>query len=594
MAMIKLTMIRLAAIGCLGVLAAGCDLEQSPVSATNAEAVFGTEAGLQLYSNSFMEVLPSVNGVIVGDDMSDYLAVRTVSNFLRPGGYTPASGGSWSWTALRNINFFLVNNTGPAVSEAVRNHYSGIARFYRALFYFDKVKTYGDVPWIDKPLDVNDSTALFGKRDKRDVVMTHVLEDLDYAFANIRTETDGSRTQITKDVVLAWKSRIALFEGTFRKYHANGLATGLEGSVPGLLQQAAAAAQQVMQRANFTLYTGGGVNNSYRQLFSSETAPASEAMLVYVEDVNLAVRHEANWRYTSATFGVGASFVRPFINTYLNIDGTPFTDIPGYDTLSFMSEVRNRDKRLQQTIRLGNFTRLNAGATVASPPLFSQTLTGYQPIKWTVDDVGLDAGANNTNDVTIMRYAEVLLNYAEAKAELGTLTADDWAKTVGALRARAGITGGLAALPTRVDPYLQSTYFPNISNPVILEIRRERGIELALEGQRVADLIRWKRGELLAMPWRGFYVPAVNQYLDLNEDGIRDVYFHLGTPPSPQVSGVFYIDVSGGQRTLRNRDRGELQWMMNIERVWSDKLYLYPISTSDLTLNPALGQNPGW
>jgi hypothetical protein len=594
MIMIKLTTIRRAAIGCLSILAAGCDLEQTPVSATNAEAVFGTEAGLQLYATSFMEVLPSVNGVIVGDDMSDYLAVRTVSNFLRPGAYSASSGGTWSWSALRNINFFLANNTKPEVPEAVRNHYSGIARFYRALFYFDKVKTYGDVPWIDRPLEVNDSTALFAKRDKRDLVMTHVLEDLDFAFANIRTETDASRTQITKDVVLAWKSRIALFEGTFRKYHATGLAAGLENTVPALLQQAASAAEQVITRGNYSLYTGGGVNGSYRQLFSSETAPASEAMLVYVEDVNLAVRHEANWRYTSSTFGVGASFVRPFINTYLNIDGTPFTDTPGYDTLSFMMEVRNRDKRLQQTIRLGNFTRLNAGVAVASPPLFSQTLTGYQPIKWTVDDVGLDAGANNTNDVIIARYAEVLLNFAEAKAELGTITAADWAKTVGALRARAGITGGLASLPTRVDPYLQATYFPNVSNAVILEIRRERGIELALEGLRYADLMRWKRGELLAMPWRGFYVPTVNQYLDLNEDGTRDVYFHLGTPPSPQIAGVFYIDVSGGQRTLKTRDHGELQWMMNIERVWSDKLYLYPISTSDLSVNPALGQNPGW
>lgn len=592
--MSKLTMMRLAAIGCLGILGAGCDLEQDPVSATNATAVFGTEAGLQLYANSFMEVLPSVNGVIVGDDMSDYLAVRTVSNFLRPGGYTPSSSGSWSWSALRNINFFIANNNRSDVPEAVRNHYNGIARFYRALFYFDKVKTYGDVPWIDRPLDVNDSTALFAGRDKRDVVMSHVLEDLDFAIANIRTETDASRTQITKDVALAWKSRIALFEGTFRKYHVSGLAAGLENTIPRWLEQAAAAAQQVMQRGNFSLYTGGGVNGSYRQLFSSETAPSSEAMLVYVEDVNLAVRHEANWRYTSATFGVGASFVRPFINTYLKIDGTPFTDTPGYDTLSFMSEVKNRDKRLQQTIRLGDFKRLNAGVSVASPPLFSQTLTGYQPIKWTVDDVGLDAGANNTNDIIIMRYAEVLLNYAEAKAELGTLTDDDWAKTVGALRARAGITSGLSARPTRVDPYLQATYFPNVSNAVILEIRRERGIELALEGLRFADLIRWKRGELLAVPWRGFYVPAVNKNLDLNEDGIPDVYFHLGTPPSPQVAGVFYIDVSGGSRTLRNRDHGELQWMLNIERVWTDKLYLYPIPANDLAVNPKLGQNPGW
>src|SRR5690606_17549414 len=201
------------------------------------------------------------------------------------------------------------------------------------------------------------------------------------------------------------------------------------------------------------------------------------------------------WLYTSGTYGVGLSLIRPFINTYLNIDGTPFTDRPGYETMTFMEEVKGRDKRLQQTIRMGDFTRVNAGVEVPSPPLFSQTLTGYQPIKWTIDDVGVDGGQNNTNDVPIFRYAEVLLNYAEAKAELGTLTDADWAQTVGALRRRAGITGGLTSLPTRVDPYLQRTYFPGISDPVILEVRRERGVELALEGLRFHDLPRWQRSE---------------------------------------------------------------------------------------------------
>jgi len=586
---------RVAAIGCLAILAASCDLEQTPVSATNAEAVFGTEAGLQLYTNSFTENLPSVDGVMAGDDMSDYLAVRSPSNFVRPGVYTPTSIGSWSWTALRNINFFLASNKGDGLAPEVRNHYNGIARFYRAMFYFNKVKQYGDVPWIDHALDVNDS-ALFAGRNKRDVVMSHVLEDLDSAVAYIRTETDASHTTITKDVALAYKSRVALFEGTFRKYHANGLATGLGGTANALLQQAADAAQKVMDRAHFTLYTGGGPDNSYRQLFNSETAPASETMLVYSEDVNQGVRHDGNWIYTSATTGVGASFLKQFINTYLKIDGTPFTDTPGYDTLAFMTEVKGRDKRLQQTIRMGDYKRLNAGVLVPAPPAFSQTLTGYMPIKWTVDDFSYDAGATNTNDVPIFRYAEVLLNLAEAKAELGTMTAADWTKTVGALRARAGITGGLTALPTQVDAYLKTTYFPDISNPVILEVRRERGIELQLEGLRFQDLVRWKHGELMAMPWRGFYVPSANQSLDLNQDGTPDVYFYVGTAPASQTAGVLYINVSGGtqQRSLQGGDHGDLEWLMNIQRAWDDKLYLNPISATDLAVNPKLGQNPGW
>jgi starch-binding outer membrane protein, SusD/RagB family len=210
--------LRRAAIGALCIFVAACDLEQSPVSATNQQAVFSSEAGLQLYANSFTNVWPSVNSIYVGDDVSDYLAVRGASNYLLPS-FTPNNQGGWSWTALRNINYFIESNVDPAIPEATRNHYTGLARFSRALFYFDKVKTYGAVPWIDKPIAITDSAALFGGRDSREVVMQHVLEDLDFAIANIRTVSSASRTEVTKDVVRAFKSRIALFEGTFRKYH---------------------------------------------------------------------------------------------------------------------------------------------------------------------------------------------------------------------------------------------------------------------------------------------------------------------------------------------------------------------------------------
>src|SRR5687768_15989524 len=111
-----------------------------------------------------------------------------------------------------------------------------------------------------------------------------------------------------------------------------------------------------------------------------------------------------------------------------------------------------------------------------------------------------DAGALSINASPLLRYAEVLLTYAEAHAELGTLNDLEWASTIGVLRVRGGITGGLSVLPTVVDPYLEETYFPqnsaddvSVTSPVILEIRRERGIELSLEGLRYSDLLRWKR-----------------------------------------------------------------------------------------------------
>lgn len=193
-----------------------------------------------------------------------------------------------------------------------------------------------------------------------------------------------------------------------------------------------------------------------------------------------------------------------------------------------------------------------------------------------------------------MRYAEILLNYAEAKAELGTITNQDWTMTIGALRARAGITGGLTLLPTTVDKYLQTHYFPDITDPVILEIRRERGIELALEGLRFADLTRWKRGDLLLNTWNGMYVPKLNTPMDLNGDGVSDVYFYTGSTPANQISGVNYINVSADPQKLDKGTYGNLNWLDNIQRTWADYMYLYPIPFNDLQLNPKLEQNTGW
>ncbi len=582
-----------------------CELEEVPQHTANKNVIFGTESGLELYVNSFYEWLPGANNIHSADAISDYSARRNVPDFLRGDVYnsrandnTSASGYSlvalgsdwnWGWGHLRNFNYFIANNDNPAIPEAVRKHYNGLARFFRAWFYFEKVKRYGDVPWIETPLDVSDP-KLYEGQDSRTLVMDKVLEDLDYAIANIQTVSDASRTLITKDVALALKARVALFEGTFRKYHSE---KGLSSTANTWLEHARSAAKQVIDGGRFRLNTTGGADLAYRNLFITETPNASEVMLAVVSSVALAVRHDANWWYTSSTTGTRFSFTRPFIHTYLKLDGTPFTATPDYATRSFEEETQNRDKRLQQTIRTPGYTRLNGANRVAAPPAFTYTYTGYQPIKWTTDDVAADGGTNNTNAVSMFRYAEVLLNYAEAKAELGTLTSEDWALTVGALRSRAGITGGLQTLPTQVDPYLQSTYFPGISDPVILEVRRERGIELAMEGFRFYDIVRWKRGELFTMPWKGIYIKEANKLVDLNNDGVNDVYFYT-TPPASQVSGVVYINVNTETQRLTNGTSGEITWLDNIPKTFTERNYFYPVPETHLLTNTNLKQNPGW
>lgn len=589
---------------------AGCDLEQIPQDTTSKNAVFGSETGLELYSFSFYDFLPSANNIHTADGMSDYAARRGAPAFIMPGAFTPTSeddgsasgndvvalGGDrhWGWGHLRNFNFFIENCTDEGVPEIVRNHYIGLARFFRAFFYFEKVKRYGDVPWISTALDVEDPD-LYKARDSRELVMNEILADLDFATQNITLESEETRSLVTKWVAYALKARVCLFEGTFRKYHTN---LGLQGSANDWLNEAESAAKAIMDGSDFKIYTGDGTDMSYRKLFINPEPVGDEIMLAAVMSESFGKTHAANWYYTSTTTGVRFSLIRTFVNTYLNLDGTPFTNNPDYKTMQFHEEVADRDKRLKQTIRLGDYERLNNSVPFKSAPDMLYSYTGYQPIKWSLDDINVDTRDLNDNSVSIFRYGEVLLNYAEAKAEMGTLTDNDWARTIGVLRARAGISGGLTTKPTEVDPYLQSKYFPEITDPVVLEVRRERGIELFMEGFRFYDIVRWKRGELMEMEWNGIYVPALDTPLDLNQDGNPDVVYYVDEPETaPSYPAIPVSELYGGKPNdyrLSNVTYGEITWLNTIQRKWEEKNYYYPIPEDDRLTNPELGQNPGW
>lgn len=573
-----------------------CEMQEMPKAEVSKDAVFNNEAGLELYTNSFYNILPSAENIYLGDDMSDYIARNSIDQFLT-NSYGPNQSSGWSWTDLRNINFFLANNIDENVDIEIRNHYNGLARFFRAYFYFQKVKRFGDVPWIGSVLDISDEEILYAERDPRSLVMDSVLADINYACENIFEDSDPTSSSVTRWIAYALKSRICLFEGTYRKYHEE---LGLQATANGWLEDAASSANHIIQNSGYRLNQSGGEDMAYRNLFISTTPVNTEIMLAVVMSQELGILHAANWKYTSPTYGVKSSLTRTFVNTYLNIDGSPFTSTPGYQTMIFPEEVKNRDKRLQQTIRMGDYKRVSGGREIPAPPTFGYVLTGYQPIKWVLDDTYYDLRDYNDNSVSIFRYAEILLNYAEAKAELGTITDADWAFTIGALRQRAGITGGLNQLPTVIDEYLQTTYFPDIDDPVLLEIRRERGIELVMEGFRFDDLKRWKRGELMDINWRGFYVPGLNIPLDLNEDGVDDVVFVEQVPvPLPSVPYEFVavgptINNEPNPQRLTNGTSGELTWLDNIPRIWDEKRYYYPIPENDILMNPNLDQNEGW
>jgi len=593
----------------LGLFLHACDLYEAPESSVGKDAIFSSESGLNTYAYSFYNMLPSgsdLNQIEI--DLVDFGAINNINTFITKNAFSETNSGGWSWSNLRNINYFIVNCTNEKVPQAVRNHYIGIARLFRAFFYYDMVTRFGDVPWIDKPLALEDE-ELYAPRDSRELVMENVYKDLEFACNNITTTTDATGSLVTKWVAYALASRIALFEGTFRKYHNLSLTT----SADTWLQRVVTMSEYLMNNSGKKLYTGAGTKKSYRTLFTSDSPVTDEVLMAICSSATLGVLHHANWKWTSPTYGNRFSMIRPFINTYLQIDGTPYTDRTGWQTETFYDECQNRDYRLAQTIRTPGYTR---DGTATAPDFSGYVRTGYQPIKLCLDGKSYDNAALNTNALPLFRYAEILLNYAEAKAELGTLTDADWAKTVGALRARAGITGGISAKPATADTYFQSTYFPSISDPSLLEIRRERGIELCLEGFRFNDLRRWKCGNLLLMSWKGMYLPALNVPMDLDKSGTYDVIFYTSTDglaaakaltgdwnKAKSTCATIYVETGAGsakQLQLVEKVAGApgyyLTWDVPNEykRVWGDKQYLYPIPPSVIVKNPNITQNKGW
>lgn len=568
-----------------------CHMEELPQAQIARSKVFNSEGGLKMYTNSFYNVFPNRTDIY---SYSYYIAINQVIQYFTANGYSPEESGGWDWGDLRNVNYFIQNCTDESVPEEVRNNYIGIAKFFRAYFYFDMMKRFGDLPWIDHPLDVSDP-ILYEGRESRAVIADKIKEDLDFAIANIKTKKDATASTITSSVAAALKSRVCLWEGTYRKYHPEA---GLQSTANQWLQEAVTAAQFVMT-SGYSIYMGDGPGKSYRKLFLSKAPVSSEVLYAVTFDGSQGIMHSGNRVWTSATFGFSPSLTRSFINTYLKTDGTPFTNDPAYKTTAFPDECKNRDLRLAQTVRTPGFTRITGGSVVKTAPNYAIAITGYHTCKFTLDDTQFDQVDACDNNIIMFRYAEVLLNYAEAKAELGTLTDDDWSKTVGVLRTRGGITGGLNTKPTVADPYMQSRFFPGISNPEILEIRRERAVELSFEGFEWSDICRWKVGDLMTKVWDGVYIPQLDTPYDMNEDGVLDVCFTQNLNPV-QVPGVYYLYVgatlpNGASNNAQLGDDGHtLTYMKDQIRTWNDKLYFYPIPAPALVINPNLGQNPGW
>jgi starch-binding outer membrane protein, SusD/RagB family len=571
------------------VLLVGCKkdfLDVTPPDRIDAQSFFNNATDLQVYTNRFYDLLPqpsaSIYTLYTDDASSDNIVPLLLSDRVKGARIVPVARGTggWSFSTLRSINYFL-QNYQKCPDEAAKLKYGGIARFFRAWFYYDKVKTFGDVPLYTKVLEANDSD-LYKPRDSRMVVMDTVLADLNYAIANIPKQV--SLNTISGYTALALKSRICLFEGTYRKYH------GL-GNYQTMLNESASAAETLMATGAYKLFTTGGANVAYRELFARKDQEPTETILARDFNKDFQV-NGINYFMTSATGGA-YGVPKEFINSFLMKDGTRFTDIQSYQTKQFYEEMQNRDPRLTQITAGPDFVAY--GETTREPVNLSITTTGYRVVKaLSTKDQWVSNGSYS--DLIVLRYGEVLLNFAEAKAELGTLTQSDLDKSINLIRSRVGMPPlTVVAANANADPYLFFQY-PNVdpgaNKGVILEIRRERRIEMFNEGLRWDDLMRWKEGKKLEQPMLGIYFPNLGSF-DFNNDGKTDVYLHNGNATGAPPGTTSIINVN--QKALTNGTSGNFFPLKGITVVFNEgKDYLYPIPSEDITLNPNLKQNPGW
>ncbi|GAA4470186.1 RagB/SusD family nutrient uptake outer membrane protein [Nibrella saemangeumensis] len=559
-----------------------CDLNLLPQDAISPETFFKTESDLQLFTNSFYNALPSAED-IYNEDV-DNVVKNSLRDELQGTRVVPTNGGGWSWNTLRNINYFLANSNKCPDTRAVAK-YNGLARFFRAYFYFNMVKRFGDVPWYSQAIEANDEAMLTKARDPRTVVMDSVMADINYAIANL----DASRQvySVTKWTALALKSRIGLYEGTFRKYHP-------EFNLPGadkFLDESISASDELMKKSGYTIYKATP-STAYLRLFSSDNAIPEEVILARDFSDELQVYHNLNYYTMTASYG-RPGLEKKLVNSYLMADGTRFTDIKGYETMQFHDEVQNRDPRLSQTIRTPGYTRIGENTPLA--PEFGATVTGYQLIKF-VSAPKWDTFSKDITDMPIFRYAEVLLNYAEARAERGILTQEDLDRSVKLVRDRVGMPNiNLAKANASPDPYLADQYTQVKGNNagVILEIRRERRVELVMENFfRWDDIIRWKEGQLLTKTYKGMYFPGPGSY-DLDKNGKVDLVIYEGTKPT--VPGAQLLKL-GSEILLENGNKGgNIVINGHINKKFNEaRDYLYPIPRQERLLNPNLTQNPNW
>ena len=541
----------------------GCNddfFDTAPKTQLTNDTFWTSTDDFKLYLNSFYTVFTGhsytyfSSPIVYGDRQSDNQAPDQYDEITAGEYILPESDGQYGYGQIRNLNILLDNSKGSDIPAEQLNPLIAEAKFFKVYHYFQKVKRFGDFKWLESELNV-DSPELYEDRDSRKLVMDSILANIDYAIAYLPDNTSPN-SRINRNIALALKSRIFLYEGTHMKYHGTG-------DPKPFLQESYNASKELIENGQYSL------EPDFRTLFSQVDKTSSpEVILIKDYEPDLVT---SSVQYQLDVNSALDAATKSLVDSFLDAEGKPISQSTIYDgSGGWSTEFDNRDPRLSLTVAAPNSNLLNGG--VPTIPGSSQSTvhslqmsrTGYVIEKhWDVNPEQFNLRENCYIDAIMMRYGEVLLNYAEAAYELGVLSQSDLDISINLLRARVNMPPMiLGTMVKDVD-----SDFPDI-DVTLDEIRRERRVELAMENFRYDDIIRWKAGDLFTQPIRGMLFD-------------QDLY------PEVEVGTDVVLDNEGFILAYPNS-------LPNGGTFEDPKHYLFPIPIDELTLNPDLTQNPGW
>lgn len=588
-------------------LLTGCfDLDKEPEGVLSTAHPFASTGEMKNYIAQFYETglrsqdfAAGGGSAIAGADVGSDNMIGSAPS-TRLAGLSTLSGASslGNYNYIRNINFYINNldNCGSEIGTKDYNQYAGEGYYFRAWYYYQMFINYGPLAWVDHPLNP-DMSEMQLPRDSRTVVADHILADLDKAIKLLPEQSNCASMRIHRDVARWLKSEVALFEGTWEKYHkAENDAfydkTVTDAKIQNYLQQAADAAKAVIDRGVWKISTEGGTADAYRLMFQTTNLNNNTEVMWYKRYDGDQIGNCVDRYLNEGGGGVGVT--ASLVDDYLTIDGKPFV---GEQRLAakrvWGDELKPslRDPRLAQTVATpGTVLRPDRSGYVL-PPLvgtsaYNYNTSGYSLLKHVqVDWTGsLDAEYKGATPAIQCRYADVLLNYAEALAELdGAANAQLIVNALKPLRDRVG----MPAMDFDREYNTEADYgFKNL-NKYVQAVRRERRVETACEGRRLNDILRWAAAdELIVGKWfHGALFTGSN--LEGNE-------FY--------GSSLVYDKESGNNIYLTGKPGDAERYLILSPNGYPDGLqfnvgrdYLLPIQPRMLSLtNNLWEQNPGW